>query len=91
MFYIGYVTVKILRYIKNNNVNPLYLIINKVNRYFEDSNGNKYLKLVRTDESNRTRRIIRSISNNADNYDEKYMKIKFSSDSDLPLKNTRSL
>ena len=91
MFYIGYVTVKILRYIKNNNVNPLYLIINKVNRYFEESNGNEYLKLVRTDESNRTRRIIRSISNNADNYDEKYMKIKFSSDGDLPLKNTRSL
>ena len=91
MFYIGYLTVKDLRYIKNNNANPLYLIVNKVNRYFEERNGNKYLTLVRTDESNRTRRIIRSISNNVDNYDGKYMKIKFSSDGDLPLKNARSL
>ena len=28
------------------------------------------------------RDLIRSISNNSDNYDEKYMKIKFNSDDD---------
>ena len=29
--------------------------------------------------------LIRSITNNPDNYDEKYMKIKFNSDDDLPV------
>ena len=29
--------------------------------------------------------LIRSITNNSNDYDEKYMKIKFSSDDDLPL------
>ena len=33
--------------------------------------------------------LIRSINGNSDDYDEKYIKIKFSSDYDLPLKNTR--
>ena len=34
-----------------------------------------------------TRDLTRSKINNADNYDEKYMKIKFNSDGKLPLKN----
>ena len=29
--------------------------------------------------------LIRSITNNSDDYDEKYMKIKFNSDDDLPV------
>ena len=37
-----------------NNVNPLYLIINKINGYIEESNGNKYLTLVSTYESKDT-------------------------------------
>ena len=36
--YIGYVTIKYLKYVKINSVNPLYLIINKVNGYFEEIN-----------------------------------------------------
>ena len=32
--------------------------------------------------------LIRSITNNSDDYDEKYMKIKFDSDDDLPLNET---
>ena len=32
------------------------------------------------------RDLIRSITKNLDDYDEKYMKIKFSSDDKLPLK-----
>ena len=32
--------------------------------------------------------LIRSITKNLDNYDEKYMKIKFNSDDDLPLNKT---
>ena len=32
------------------------------------------------------RDLIRLITNNSDDYDEKYIKIKFNSDDDLPLK-----
>ena len=41
-----YETIKDSNYIKINNVNPLYLIIHKVNGYFEEINKNKYLTLV---------------------------------------------
>ena len=51
IYYIGYVTVKDSKYIKINSANPLYLIFSKVNRYFEEINGNKYLTLVPTNES----------------------------------------
>ena len=37
-----------------DNANPLYLIINKINWYIEESNENKYLTLVLTDESKYT-------------------------------------
>ena len=40
--------IKDLKYMKINTVNPLYLIFNRVNRYFEEINGNKYLMLVPT-------------------------------------------
>ena len=50
LYYIGYVTIKDSKYVKINSVNPLYVIINKVNRYFEEINKNKYLKLVSTNE-----------------------------------------
>ena len=35
---------------------------------------------------NKIRYLIKSITINSDNYDKKYMKIKFNSDDDLPLK-----
>ena len=38
--------IKDLKYVKINSVNPLYLIFNKENGYFEEINGNKYLTLV---------------------------------------------
>ena len=83
IYYIGYVTVKDLRYVKVNNVKPLYLIINKINGHFEGSNGSKYLTLVPTDQSKDTlktyeeqwtkiRDLISSKTNDSDNYDEKY-------------------
>ena len=37
--------------VKINSVNLLYLIFNKVNGYFEETNGNKYLTLASTNES----------------------------------------
>ena len=84
------------KYVKINSVISLYLIFNKVNGYFEEINENKYLVLVRTNESkekikrykelwSKIRPLIRSITKNSDDYDEKYMKIKFNSDVELPL------
>ena len=41
-------TIKNSKYVKINDVNPLYLMLKKMNRYFEEINGNKYLTLVPT-------------------------------------------
>ena len=51
IYYIGYMTIKDSIYVKINSVNLLYLIINKVNGYFEEINGNKYLTAVPPNES----------------------------------------
>ena len=70
-----------------------------MNRYFKETNGNKYLTLLPTNESKRKikkyeklsskiRDLIRRITKNSDDYDEKYMKIKFNSDDKLPLNET---
>ena len=82
----------------SNNINPLYLIIKYVIGYSEENNGNKYLTLIPA-EKNKDKlknyakiwsktKSVRSINNNSDAYDEKYMKIKFHSSVDLPLKKT---
>ena len=39
-----------MKYVKINSVNPLYLILNIVNGYFQEINENKYLTLVPTNE-----------------------------------------
>ena len=70
-----------------------------MNGYFEEINGNNYLALVLTNESKekikkyeelwiKIRNLIRSITKNLDNSDEKYMKIKLNSDEDLPPNKT---
>ena len=51
MYYIGYVMIKDSKYVKINNVNPLYFIFNEVDECFEEINRNKYLMLVPTNES----------------------------------------
>ena len=61
LYYNGYVTIKDLKYVKINTVNPLYLIINKVNGYFEEINKSKYLTLVPTNKSKK--KTIKSIKN----------------------------
>ena len=88
---------KIQYNVKINSVNCLYLIL-KVNGCFEKNNGNKYLTLVPNNESkekkkyeeqwSQIRDLIRSITKNSDNYDEKYIKIKINSDKELPLNKT---
>ena len=80
-------TIKDSKYAKINSVNPLYLLIGKMNGYFEEINGNKYLTLGPTNEKkeimkkykelwSKIRDMIRSVIKNSDYYDEKYMKIK---------------
>ena len=80
-YYIGYVTIK--RDIKIYSVNPLYLNFSKVKGYFEEINRNKYLTLVPTNESKekikkyeklwiKMRDLIKSITKNLDDYDEKH-------------------
>ena len=62
-------------------------------------NGNKYLTLGPTNESkekikkyeelwSKIRDLIRSITKNSDDYDEKHVKIKFTSDDESPLNKT---
>ena len=99
IYYIGYVTVKDSKYVKINSVNPSYLIFSKLNGYFEEINGNKYLTLAPTNESKEIirkyeelwsviRDLITSITKNLDDYDKKYMKVNFDLDNDLLLNKT---
>ena len=71
---------------KNYYVNLLYLILGNVKRYFDEININKHLR--HEELRIRIRDLIRSITKSLDDYDEKYMKIKFDSDDNLPLKKT---
>ena len=51
-------TVKDLRYMKINSVNFSYLIIQEINGYIKENNGNKYLTLVPTDKRKDTLKAI---------------------------------
>ena len=94
IYYICYVTA--------NSVKPLYPIINKVNGCIDGSNGHQYFTPAPPDEAKDTLKnyqelwskikdLIRSITNNCSNCDEKYMKIKFNSDDELPEKQNKTL
>ena len=67
-----------------------------MNGYFEEINKSKYLTEVPTNDSkekikkyeelwSKFRDLIRSLTKSSDDYDEKYMKIKFNLDDQLPL------
>ena len=63
----------------------------------EERNGNKYLTLVSTDESKGTLKKYEKLWNkikgiiNLNLNNEKFTKIKFNSDDDLPFKNAETL
>ena len=42
IYYIGYVTIEDLKYVKIHSVNPLYIIISKVNGYFEEITNERW-------------------------------------------------
>ena len=50
IYYFGYVTIKDSEYVKINSVSPLCLIFNKLNGFFEETNGKMYLTQVPTNE-----------------------------------------
>ena len=83
-------------YVKIYNVNPLYLIFRDVNRYYEEIDESKYLALIATNKNkekthknkelcSKIRDLIRSITKNSNDYNEKHKKIKFNSDDELHL------
>ena len=49
-YYITYVKIENSKWVKTNSVNHLYLILKKINGYFEEIYGNKYFTLVPTNE-----------------------------------------
>ena len=70
---------RLKKYVTINGVNPLYLIINKVNGYFEEK-IKKYEELW-----SKIRDLIRSMTKNSDDFHKKYMKIKFNLGGKFPL------
>ena len=95
IYYIGYVTKK--PEYEVDSVNPLYLMINRIDGFIEDKNGDKYLNIASTD---RNSEVLKKYSevwngikdctekiNNSElgEYDKDYMKIKSNSDDDIPL------
>ena len=80
----------------------MYLIINKVDVYIKEINGNKYLTLVSTDKNKKLltkytelwdgiKNAIKKINNKSGEYGKDFMKIKFNSDNSLPLSKTLKL
>ena len=102
IYYIGYITMKDSDYVKINSVNPLYLIIDKIEGHFEEKNGNKYLILDSTDKNKEVlikytklwdgiKNSIEKVNNKLGEYEKDFMKIKFNSDDSLPLNKTLNL
>ena len=94
IYYIGYVTKKPEWSV--NSVNPLYLMINRIDNFLEEKNGDKYLNIASTDRNsevlkkyskvwNGFKKYIEKINNSElGEYEKDYMKIKFNSDDDIP-------
>ena len=102
IYYIGCITMKDSDYVKINSVNPLYLIIDKIEGHFEEKNGNKYLILDSTDKNKKVlikyknlwdgiKNSIEKANNKLGEYRKDFMKIKFNSDDNLPLNKTLKL
>ena len=80
----------------------MFLIFSNVNENFEEINKSKYLTLVPTNESKKKKKkdgelrikirdLIRSVTKNSDNNDEKYIKMKLNSDDESPLNKTTEI
>ena len=98
IYYIGYITIKKIDDCENiYSVNPLYLIIGKVDGHIEENNGNKYLVFDSIDENKEvfkkyterwdgTKNEIETINGSKkDEYGKDFTKIKFNTYDNLPL------
>ena len=95
IYYIGYVTKK--EEYNINSVNPLYLLIYRIDCFIEEKGGNGYLNIAFTDNNDEVlkkykevlsgikSRIEKINNNKSGEYEKDYMKIKFDSDDKLPL------
>ena len=95
VYYIVYITKK--DEYKINSVDPLYLLIDKIDGFAEEKEGSEYLNIFLTDSNSevlkkyaevwtRIKDHIKKINNGKlGEYDKDYMKIKFNLDDDLPL------
>ena len=98
IYNIGYITIKKIDDCENiYSVNPLYLLFNHANKYIEEKGMNKYLIFDCTDENkellkeyddvwNGIKNKIKEVSSGECDYEKDFMKIKFNSDDNLPLK-----
>ena len=80
-----------------NSVNPLCLMINRIDGFIEEKNGDKYLNIADIDRNNEVLKkyaevwngvkdSIKKINNSElGEYGKDYMKIKFNSGDDIPL------
>ena len=59
MYYIGYVTKKAEYSI--DSVNPLYLLIDEIDGFIEEKEGDKYLDIALTDSNSEVLKICRSL------------------------------
>ena len=95
IYYTGCITKK--DEYKINSVNPLYLIVGEIDGFTEEKEGSKYLNIALTDSNSEVLKKyaeiwsgiidqIKKINNGKlGEYGKDYMKMRFSSDDDLPL------
>ena len=98
IYCIGYMTIENFDDRENIcSIYPLYLLIDHANGYIVEKNGNKYLIFDSVDENkevlkkytdvwNGIKNKIKDVSSGKRDYEKDYMKIKFNSADNLPLK-----
>ena len=96
IYNIGYIAIKKSYDYENiNRVNPLHVIIGKLDGYIEEKNESKYLTFASTDNNkevlekytklwNEIENSIKKINNKPGEYEKDFMKIRFESDDNLP-------
>ena len=95
IYHIAYVT-KVPKW-GINSVNPLHLMINRIDGFIEEKDGDKYLNISDTQRNsevlkkylevfNKLKDCIEKINDSKlGEYDKDFMKIKVNSDDDIPL------
>ena len=95
IYYIGCITKKPRWDV--NSINSLYLMINRIDGFIEEKDGDKYLSIASTDRNSEVLKkysevwsgikdcIAKINGSDLGEYDKDFMKIKFNSDNDIPL------